>query len=49
MGMTFMERGCGWIYEGVDICEFMINEQGIDLSNCSSCDTELCNTGVFTK
>ncbi|GJQ68153.1 hypothetical protein Trydic_g16813 [Trypoxylus dichotomus] len=48
LGMVFIERTCGYIWEDMDICEYMVNEQGLQLYSCSSCNTDFCNTEVFS-
>ncbi|GJQ68155.1 hypothetical protein Trydic_g16814 [Trypoxylus dichotomus] len=40
-GVTFVERGCGFIWEGVPICGYM--ETLIELLYCSNCDEDKCN------
>ncbi|KAF5278507.1 hypothetical protein FQR65_LT15678 [Abscondita terminalis] len=36
------ERGCGYIYEGVDICEYL--NWAEDVESCSYCREDLCNS-----
>nr|XP_022909256.1 uncharacterized protein LOC111420487 [Onthophagus taurus] len=40
-GTEVLTRGCGWIYENVDICKYM--DSVTSLVNCKSCDENLCN------
>lgn len=36
-----IERGCGYIYETVDICDYM--HKFYDIEACYYCNTDFCN------
>lgn len=45
--MVAFERGCGFIYEDVDLCSYL--GEVADIPSCSTCDTDLCNSDPFVE
>ncbi|GJQ68149.1 hypothetical protein Trydic_g16811 [Trypoxylus dichotomus] len=40
-GMTYIERGCGFVHEGIDICDYL--DIFFELVDCLHCEFDMCN------